>query len=478
MVIPDILRSKIKNLLVSSKTDILIYTSSIRSRALSYIGSFMEIHSPRASGDPSVLVIAPTKELAEQLYGFFDSVKPPTAIVLSVIGGSDKNLNVSDLSKGCDYLVGTPGRLDWLFKEGRLNVSCLQVVVLEDADILLTSPLVLDFLEKAVPITAQRILCSSNPINAWLKDTLSDVLRVGHQTLIDDSIEVPLLKYDEHYFSLVSSENELRQLRYLLDTYKKGVLVFCRSKAQVASIATNPMFLDLQPVTSDMSEINRSTLSGSSVLTTVACMQENELGVFKVAIFLGPPSDSIARYKKLICLVRKKDKYPTYMKPFPVVSSDELMVTFARHQLDQLTTTESSPAFPPHLLPGLVSLAAARKDLFERRSPFSGLPGYSPILLLDPYLKKFKSIAMVEKLMKEVFPKHGRIALSEKGYIVDLPTEDATHCGDHPRLSNVKTVFLTVLPRLVLDKDAFVKRQIRRDRRTIVSRNPKPHNSS
>ncbi|CAE8636167.1 unnamed protein product, partial [Polarella glacialis] len=61
---------------------------------------------------PSVLVLAPTRELAQQIAG--EAVKfAPTvrAKVVSIYGGVPKGDQVRELKKGCDVLIATPGRL-------------------------------------------------------------------------------------------------------------------------------------------------------------------------------------------------------------------------------------------------------------------------------------------------------------------------------------------------------------------------------
>jgi ATP-dependent RNA helicase RhlE len=82
-----------------------------------------------------MLVLAPTRELASQIadnargYGKFSKLS-----VATVFGGTSLNKNRQDLSRGVDILVATPGRLIDLVEQGFLNLSTVEILVLDEAD--------------------------------------------------------------------------------------------------------------------------------------------------------------------------------------------------------------------------------------------------------------------------------------------------------------------------------------------------------
>ena len=82
-----------------------------------------------------MLVLAPTRELASQIadnargYGKFSKLS-----VATVFGGTSLNKNRQDLSRGVDILVATPGRLIDLVEQGFLNLSTIEILVLDEAD--------------------------------------------------------------------------------------------------------------------------------------------------------------------------------------------------------------------------------------------------------------------------------------------------------------------------------------------------------
>lgn len=91
-------------------------------------------HLPKAA-EPLALIVTPTRELALQvhreltwLYRFAD------ARVISCVGGMDPRREQRELAEGAHIVVGTPGRLCDHLRRGRLDVSSLKAVVLDEAD--------------------------------------------------------------------------------------------------------------------------------------------------------------------------------------------------------------------------------------------------------------------------------------------------------------------------------------------------------
>ncbi len=84
---------------------------------------------------PAALVIAPTRELANQVRSELAWLLAETPIeVAAFTGGSDVRRDLKQLSRGTDVVVGTPGRLVDLLRRGALALDGVQVVVLDEAD--------------------------------------------------------------------------------------------------------------------------------------------------------------------------------------------------------------------------------------------------------------------------------------------------------------------------------------------------------
>lgn len=84
---------------------------------------------------PNALVLAPTRELAQQIHDEAKRFTYCTGIAPVVIyGGADVRDQLRQIERGCDLLVATPGRLVDLIERGRLAMECVCFLVLDEAD--------------------------------------------------------------------------------------------------------------------------------------------------------------------------------------------------------------------------------------------------------------------------------------------------------------------------------------------------------
>jgi ATP-dependent RNA helicase RhlE len=82
-----------------------------------------------------VLVLAPTRELAIQIqknYRELNRAKDNRSVTL--IGGANMQTQIADLRRGATVVIATPGRLLDLTERGVLNLSAIEVLVLDEAD--------------------------------------------------------------------------------------------------------------------------------------------------------------------------------------------------------------------------------------------------------------------------------------------------------------------------------------------------------
>ena len=82
-----------------------------------------------------VLVLAPTRELALQIqknYGELNHIKANRSVI--AIGGANIRTQITGLRRGATVLIATPGRLLDLTERGTVNLSTVEVLVLDEAD--------------------------------------------------------------------------------------------------------------------------------------------------------------------------------------------------------------------------------------------------------------------------------------------------------------------------------------------------------
>jgi ATP-dependent RNA helicase RhlE len=82
-----------------------------------------------------VLIVAPTRELAEQIYNDFRSLANGMNLYAAlIIGGTGMRKQMSDLSRTPNFVIGTPGRLKDMIGRNFLNLSGFNNVVLDETD--------------------------------------------------------------------------------------------------------------------------------------------------------------------------------------------------------------------------------------------------------------------------------------------------------------------------------------------------------
>ena len=103
--------------------------------ALPILHEFGKNRRSQTPRTPRVLVLAPTRELVNQIAYSFESYGQRMNLrVTAVYGGVGQNSQVKALKRGVHVLVATPGRLVDLLGQGHVELDGLQVFVLDEAD--------------------------------------------------------------------------------------------------------------------------------------------------------------------------------------------------------------------------------------------------------------------------------------------------------------------------------------------------------
>src|SRR5712664_3314635 len=178
-----------------------------------------------------VLVLAPTRELALQIqqnYGELNNVKGNRSAI--VIGGANIRTQIADLRRGVSVLIATPGRLLDLTERGAVNLSSVEVLVLDEADRMLDMgflPAIRRVLA-LLPTKRQTLLFSatmSSDIEKLARSTMKD------PKLIEVSPRGQAATMVEQTAYPVAQESKTALLLDLLEREKfERVLVFTRTR--------------------------------------------------------------------------------------------------------------------------------------------------------------------------------------------------------------------------------------------------------
>jgi ATP-dependent RNA helicase DeaD len=131
-------------LLLNSKFDVVGHSQTGTGKTASFALPIIEKLKERAS-DIGAIILAPTRELAVQVSKEIESLKGEKDLkVLAVYGGSSIRDQISQLRRGVDIVVGTPGRILDLINRQYLELSEVKFAVLDEADEMLNMGFVED----------------------------------------------------------------------------------------------------------------------------------------------------------------------------------------------------------------------------------------------------------------------------------------------------------------------------------------------
>jgi ATP-dependent RNA helicase DeaD len=149
--------------------DLLVSAQTGSGKTVGYGLAFAETlfagaeHLPPA-GPPLALIIAPTRELAQQVHGELTWLYGEAGgRVVACVGGMDARSEARALARGAHIVVGTPGRLKDHLERRQLDPSGLRVVVLDEADEMLDLGFrdELEFILGAAPSERRTLLFSA-----------------------------------------------------------------------------------------------------------------------------------------------------------------------------------------------------------------------------------------------------------------------------------------------------------------------------
>jgi superfamily II DNA/RNA helicase len=203
--------------------------------------ALQKLKTPRTPGNfgPRVLILSPTRELATQIldavrkYSKFDRVQ--TGVIL---GGMPYREQLRMLERRVDLIVATPGRLIDHLERGRVNLSGLELLVLDEADRMLDMGFIepVEQIAAACPATRQTLMFTATcdgPMERLAARLLKNPERIdiaGKQVSLD-TIDQRLLRADD-------LGHKHRLLDHLVSTDAEGkTIVFAATKRDADRLA-------------------------------------------------------------------------------------------------------------------------------------------------------------------------------------------------------------------------------------------------
>ena len=177
------------------------------------------------------LVISPTRELAIQIEDNFETYSKFTNLRTAVVyGGTSIEPQKDVLKKGVDILVATPGRLLDLHKQDCLNLDFIEILVLDEADLMLDMGFIDDVrkIERLCPKEKQILLFSAT-MPAKVVQLANTILK--DPETVDATPTSSAAKNVNQLLFYVHKQHKMELCLHLLrNTIKGNILIFRRTK--------------------------------------------------------------------------------------------------------------------------------------------------------------------------------------------------------------------------------------------------------
>ena len=176
---------------------------------------------------PGSLILAPTRELAEQIFSELRTFAGKTKIGV-VYGGVGYGNQIKSLKQGIDILVACPGRLEDLIEQGFVNLSNVNHVVLDEAD---------RMADMGFMPSVKRLLDQTNPerqtflFSATLDKDVAKLTREYQTNPIRHEIgeETPDIKSAHHLFWKITNTNKTEITAEAINAVWPAI-IFCRTR--------------------------------------------------------------------------------------------------------------------------------------------------------------------------------------------------------------------------------------------------------
>ena len=196
-----------------------------------------------ASASPAMhpvrmLVLTPTRELADQIdQNTQNYIKNMPLRHTVLFGGVNMNKQTADLRAGCEIVIATVGRLLDHVKQKNINLSKVEIVVLDEADRMLDMGFIDDIrtIMQMLPKPRQTLLFSATfapAIRKLAQDFMNapQIVEVAAQNTTNANVEEHVISIDSH------RKRELLE-RLIVDLNMNQVIVFCKTKQSADQVS-------------------------------------------------------------------------------------------------------------------------------------------------------------------------------------------------------------------------------------------------
>jgi len=191
------------------------------------------------SRDTQALILSPTRELCLQIADDLNSFAKyiPGMHVIPVYGGASIVTQMNELRHGAQVIVATPGRLIDLMERGKVDLSTLKNIVLDEADEMLNMGFSdsINAIFDHVPDDRNTLLFSAT-MSKEIEDIAKNYLHDYKEIVVGSRNEGA--ENVNHIYYLVNAKDKYLALKRIVDYYPRiYAIIFCRTKLETQEVA-------------------------------------------------------------------------------------------------------------------------------------------------------------------------------------------------------------------------------------------------
>ncbi|AUS06745.1 DEAD/DEAH box helicase [Pseudotamlana carrageenivorans] len=191
--------------------------------------------------DIQTLILAPTRELGQQIYKNLESLASNSTEIkiVSLCGGTPIKPQIEALTNRPQIIIATPGRLVDLVKREAINLKSIKYFVLDEADEMVSAlKEEVDAIIKELPKTRRTLLFTAT-MPGYIKQLVQNYMS-KHVVHIEADMETVGHQGIDHQYVVVEPIEKLEVLMHFLNSREgeRGI-IFCKTKAAVNKLAKN-----------------------------------------------------------------------------------------------------------------------------------------------------------------------------------------------------------------------------------------------
>jgi superfamily II DNA/RNA helicase len=237
---PTQIQAKAIPVILSGK-DVLASAQTGTGKTAAYVLPALQLLTTKKSTkNPRILILSPTRELTNQITEvIYNYAKFMSVNVVSIVGGIPYGKQIKALSSNVDILIATPGRLLDHMKSGRINLTEVEMLILDEADRMLDMGFIKpikDIAQKTSP-NRQTLLFSATAedrLMSVVKNLLKNPVRIDIAT---EKTDINRIKQEIHMINDNGQKKELLKA-ILKDVSIDKAIIFSSTKHNAKRLKT------------------------------------------------------------------------------------------------------------------------------------------------------------------------------------------------------------------------------------------------